>query len=321
MLRGTRPSVATLFTGLWPHQHGALVPGVVLDDELDTLAERLQAAGYHTGALVTNGIIPADMGFDQGFDTYEMLEESAGGYASSHSLNDAATAWLQQARAPFFLYLHSNDPHFPYVDNPDEVGGMNWLLALWEGEIADAAQHRAALSDAYDREVSRNDRTFGELLDAIDEAELAEETLVVFTADHGEEFYDHEGWAHGQTLFGELIDVPLMIRIPWRAGEVRRDGRHIDVMPTLLSSAQLSPPARLPGVDLCHEEAPDVSFGHLQLEEQVLVSVEQGDLKMIQDRSAGTARTYDRATDPGEQDAITEPQPALEALIEAHLAL
>ena len=316
----TRPSVATLFTGLWPHQHGALVPGVALDDEFDTLAERLQAAGYHTGAFVTNGIIPADMGFDQGFDTYEMLEGSTGNYASSHILNAAATTWLAQAQPPFFLYLHSNDPHFPYVDNPDEVGGMDWLLSLWGGDLSDAEQYEAALLDAYDREVSRNDRTFGDLLDALDETGMAEETVVVFTADHGEEFYDHEGWAHGQTLYGELLDVPLMIRIPWRRAKAQRVGRHIDVMPTLLASAQVSSPVPLPGVDLCREVAPDVSFGHLQLEGLELLSVEQGDLKMIQDLSTGTTLTYDRAVDPGEQNPITSPQPALEALIEMHLA-
>jgi len=174
--------------------------------------------------------------------------------------------WLDRRSpaAPFLLWVHTVDPHLPYdppapfrerfapgVERRD-LGSTETVGTLLARDLVGEGQWAAGLLDLYDAEVAANDHAFGELLDELDARGLAESTVVIFLADHGEEFYDHGGWIHGRTLYREVLQVPLVIRLPGQ-DEGRRETApvtHIDLMPTILELAGLAPEPGLRGRSL-----------------------------------------------------------------------
>ena len=266
----TLPSVISFLTGRYP---GELLRGVTaygIPEGVPSLAERLAPLGYRTGAFVANPTLHAGNGIARGFETFysapAVIESML---LHADSVNVRAVPWLRSYQhEPFFLYVHYLDPHDPY-DNPDLVDGRSSFDPDYRGTLTGGAVHGvylgqvplpdppadvAFLTSLYDSEIRYVDRFVGELLATLDPAVLAN-TLVVLTADHGEELHDHGGWKHGETLYQELIHVPLIVR--WdghvRAG-ARLGGtvRLVDLAPTLLAAAGGGGPAGAPwaGVDL-----------------------------------------------------------------------
>jgi arylsulfatase A-like enzyme len=270
--------VTTIFTGLTPRAHGVVGRLDSLSPDALTLAEVLHAEGYATAAAVTNPNVAGRFGLRQGFETYDLLSRTR-----SEHVTEWAQAWWEGRRRdgdgrPFFLYLHTVDPHAPYVPEPawrrllaphvpDGFVGSLWLLRrLKSGEEASTPERVRRLSALYDAEVAANDASFGDLLDALAARGLDADTLVVFVSDHGEEFHDHGGWEHAETLHAELLHVPLVIRLP--AVDRRGGGRRVatpvqqaDLMPTLLRLAGAPVPPGLEGRDLAPLLAPVAAAG------------------------------------------------------------
>ena len=266
----TLPSVISFLTGRYP---GELLRGVTaygIPEGVPSLAERLAPLGYRTGAFVANPTLHAGNGIARGFETFYSAPAVLDSMLlHADSVNVRAVPWLRSYQhEPFFLYVHYLDPHDPY-DNPDLVDGRSSFDPDYRGTLTGGAVHGvylgqvplpdppadvAFLTSLYDSEIHYVDRFVGELLATLDPAVLAN-TLVVLTADHGEELHDHGGWKHGETLYQELIHVPLIVR--WdghvRAG-ARLGGtvRLVDLAPTLLAAAGGGGPAGAPwaGVDL-----------------------------------------------------------------------
>lgn len=265
----TLPSVISFMTGRHP---GELVSSDLaafgIPDEIEPLAERMARLGYHTGGFVANPTLQAGAGFGRGFRTYSAPPADVQ-WLRRHAddLNRHATPWLRAfQRRPFFLYLHYIDPHDPY-ENPDMINGRAFFMPGYTGPVAGDWIHgiyngRLALSDPprdipyiealYDGEIRYVDRHIGALLAALDPDVLAN-TLIVLTADHGEELHDHGGWKHGQTLYEEQIHVPLIVRWDGRiapgsrlAGTVRL----LDLMPTLIAAAGGEADPKWEGIDL-----------------------------------------------------------------------
>jgi arylsulfatase A-like enzyme len=265
----TLPSVISFLTG----RH----PGEMLGEDLTTygvpagvptLAERLAALGYETGGFVANPTLHAGAGFERGFNTFyappadiEWIRKHA------DELNRHAVPWLQaHQRRRFFLYAHYIDPHDPY-ENPDMINGRaqfmpdytgeigaDWIHGIYAGMIPlkNPAIDIPYIKALYDGEVHYVDRHVGALLSALDPAVLAN-TLIVLTADHGEELHDHGGWKHGQTLYDEQIHVPLILRWDRRIPAGRRLGgtvRLLDLAPTLVAAAGGKPDPAFEGLDL-----------------------------------------------------------------------
>ncbi len=265
----TLPSVISYLTGRFPGELARARSGEMgVPDGVPTLAERLAAAGYRTGAYVANPTVSAAGGFARGFETF-WVPPAVVASLSLHAdeVERRARPWLDaHAAEPFFLYLHFLDPHDPYA-SPDTggrrspfypaykgkiTGDMVHGVALGQVELSDPQRDRAQLRALYDSEIAYVDRKIGELLEAID-PEVLSRTLVVLTADHGEELYDHGGWKHGQTLYQEQIHVPLMVRWDGRVAAGRRVSgavRLLDLVPTVLDAAGLPAPDELDGVDL-----------------------------------------------------------------------
>jgi arylsulfatase A-like enzyme len=250
-------------------------------------------------------------------------------------LVDAATAWLGAHGArPFFLYLHMMSPHHPYdppppfdrfVPDKAHAPVKNYPRKSYEffdhGDPLSAAE-LADMVARYDGDVLHADTEIARLLATVDRLGLSQTTVVVVTADHGEEFYDHENWGHGQSLYQELIHVPLIVRAPGRVpagARVARPVMHVDVLPTLMALAGAPRPDSSPALaeDLLGAggatDRPVVS--------ELVYRAAQGDVIVAGTRKLLTVRLgdevreqlFDLATDPAERRPIQK-GPALEEL-------
>ncbi len=252
----TLPSIASLFSGYPPED--LLDPEgnpSGLPDGVESLAESLSGLGYRTAAFIANPTVHQGNGFAQGFETfYTAPYELESMHRHAEEVNQRAIPWLQaQGDEPYFLYLHYLDPHDPY-ENPDMPDGVSPFDSGYQGHVQGTDVHGlylgalslpdpvadlAHLKALYDGEILYVDRHIGELLQTIPPATL-KNTIVILTSDHGEEFLDHGGWKHGETLYEELIHVPLIIR--WdgkiKAG-LRIEGTVslLDLKPTLMAAA------------------------------------------------------------------------------------
>jgi len=265
----TLPSVVSFLTGRFPGELlGEDMASYGVPNGVPTMAERLARLGYATGGYVANPALHAGVGFERGFASFyappadvEWIRKHA------DSLNARALPWLRgHLGRPFFLYLHYVDPHDPY-DNPEIVGGRSpflpgyrgpvtgeWVHGIYTGrrELPDPARDLPQIEALYDSEVHYVDRHMGEILASLPPAVLSQ-TLVVLTADHGEELHDHGGWKHGQTLYDEQVHVPLILRWDGHVPAGRRLAgtvRLLDLLPTLVHAAGGRPDPAWQVIDL-----------------------------------------------------------------------
>lgn len=240
----TLPAHASLLTGLLPGQHGArdnahyaVHPGTA------TAAAVLARAGYRTGAFVSAFPLRVESGLDAGFDRYDARLEALGAGGLSEIQRDGeatlreALAWLRTPdERPPFLFLHLFEPHLPYTPPADLEARYG---ATYEAEIADA------------------DRLLGRLVDALKQAGLYEDALLVFLSDHGEGLGDHGEDDHGLFVYASTLRVPLLVKLPGnrRGGErVEAPAQLVDVLPTILEVTDADGPDDLPGISLLRLE-------------------------------------------------------------------
>jgi len=345
----TRPTVASIFTGLTPPLHGALLGGDVLAASHRTMASRMREAGYATAGIVTNSNVAPSLGFGQGFDTYEYLPEqhTPEMHQLSDVVNEHAFAWLRSRPRdrPFFLYLHTTDPHDPYMPRSpyrerfaagiDPALGLH--LSVWKRNRTETASARDIhdLAALYDGEIAFVDEQFGRLLDELRELGLYDSTLIVLIADHGEEFHEHGTWTHSNNLFTETTHVPLLIKLPkqWGGGTVS-DGlaQQVDLLPTVLQACGVEIPAGLQGSSLLPRLLCPASAGADPIVYSYLggkgYSVEMDSvvvdgLALMHYAHFPKARPvlelYDLAADPGEQHDIAPRRPVETAYLLAQL--
>jgi arylsulfatase A-like enzyme len=281
-----------------------------LPDEAETLAETLLTGGYATFAVTENVNISTTLGFQQGFLRFRNLRKESG----ADALNQRLFNWAGQLRStrPYFLYLHYLDPHEPYTPRAP------WYDATQTGQARQVS--------AYDSEISFVDQ---QLRLAWERLGWQRDTLLVITADHGESF-GRQGFAgHGHTLFGEVLDVPLLMVFPDRrqAGKrVTERVNHLDLAPTLADFAGLPRRPQHEGRSLLPllaggaAPAPRTLFAHLHRrqpngQELELHAVIDGDWKLI----AGPGHPsllFDLGSDPGELRNLAREQPARVADLE-----
>lgn len=321
----TRPAAASLLTGQYPQRHGVHTLRDGLEPSVPTLAEVVRARGYRTAGFVTNVNVAPAWGFARGFDVYRYFPEDSASprvHAGADEIEPAIFDWIGEGAAPFFLYVHATDPHAPYAP-PDpyaerfvdpssqsdaEISAR--LGALKRNPAGATEADVRALVTRYDGEIAFVDAAFGRLLDELARRGLADDTLVIFTADHGEEFFDHGGFEHGRTLFRELLTIPLLMRLPQRlhAG-VRSDvlARQIDVLPTVLDVLGVDPEPSLAGRSLLplRHAGDDGSeaLAETSLASRDLEGLMTGSWKFLQAsrRPDDIPEVYDTVADPLEQ--------------------
>jgi len=326
----TKPSVATLLSGLLPWEHGAQDGDSVVPRSARLLSERLRDAGFHTGAFIANGYVSDKFGFERGWSTWRNYIREGRRTPARFVARDVL-AWLDERPpdARFFLYVHTIDPHVPYIVpdedlaqyDPDPYAGpvdfgkdRDLLGRIKTGKLAVNARDRRRLRALYDAEISYHDHHLATILEALDRRGLAEETIVVFTSDHGEEFFDHGSVGHGHSVYEELLRVPLMIRLPgWTDGGFRTAevAGLVDVAPTLFDGLGLPIPDDLSGRSLLpglRGEAPAAPPVAVSAFMNGWRSAVEGPRKLVQ-RTLQETRLYDLASDPGETRNLAAERP------------
>lgn len=283
---------------------------VPYDDRTPTLAGILRAAGYQTATFVAYVFYRAEGGLTREFETVddavyrEHNRDLAG--VTSPPLTDAALAFLdhRDAARPFFLWLHYLDPHHPYVDH-DGGGGDD--------------------RSRYGSETRFTDRELGRLLDGLAARGLADSTIVIVHADHGEEFGDHGGQFHATTLYEEILHVPLIVAAPRVAARtvdalVSLD----DLVPTVVDLVGAATPAAFLGRSL----APALTGGAPPAGPRFAECTRFGrdkravldwPWKLIVDLTVGTFELYDLQADPREQHNVVATQRAIVTRLSALL--
>ncbi len=318
----TLPSVASILTGQYPETLGIKNSDVKLEKRFLTLTELFQRNGYATGAVVSHIFLKPKFGIDQGFDVFDFEEAGRGrSHISSPAVTQKAIELIERySGKPFFLFVHYFDPHYNYrmhsilPPDPGYGGRLREGMSIHEmrkmaaaGELDD--NDKKYIRALYDSEVRFTDAHVGRLLDVLKQRGLYDETLVVFTSDHGEDLCDRpSNWiGHTKTLNEEVVRVPLLIKPPrLRSGrKERRAHSLIDLMPTIATLAGIEVPAgySMDGVAIDLENTENTPRGVFAAtwrwaKLQTLVS---GDWKLLMNRKTGAVQLFNLKSDPLEK--------------------
>jgi arylsulfatase len=356
----TTPSFAAMLTGTYGHTNGIMrTTGQRLPDRALTLAELLRAGGYRTLAAVGNVNLASVFNFDQGFDRYlELWREHDD--ARTRVTTARGLDLLRSAAAsaqPFFLWVHFFDPHARYrppspydhlfvgdayydpsrraplhVGRRDDMGGIPASVALGHED------HVAYYVAQYDGEIRYVDEQVGRLLAGLSDTGLADRTLVVLTADHGESLGDHDYYfEHGRLPYDDCAHVPLIVRAPGvgRAGSrIAAPVGLVDLLPTVLDLAGLPADDRAEGHSLRRllesgdaGTPPSFAFTESGFARDYQRSITGSRYKLVFVPDAGDRRLmtgrrlelYDLAADPGETRNVLDEHPEIAAELEHRL--
>jgi arylsulfatase A-like enzyme len=325
----TKCSMASLWTGLYPVRTRVLRAYDVVSPEALMPAEVFQEAGFRTAGIWRNGWIDSNFGFSQGFEVYlsprsqrrkgarEVRAENPNNSLDGDDADilESAFGFLRaHSHERWFLYLHMMDVH-QYAYSPE------------------SALFGTTYSDSYDNAIHWVDSLLGILFDELEEMGLRENTLIVFSADHGEAFGEHDGEGHARNVYGEVTQTPLIMSFPFQLDPgivIEARSENVDLWPTVLEILGL--PA-LPDVDgrsmlpeivaaATGETLPegeddgvafaqiDQAWGRTQESPRPMVAVNQGQWRLMF-RAGNPERTelYDKSADPREQHNIAGEQP------------
>ena len=305
----TLPAHATILSGLEPPHHGVRDNGTyVFPEGKETLATRLQAAGYATGAFMAAYVLDRRFGLARGFtrfdDAIDRRQEGASVLESERrceSVVASAEEWIGGQGGPYFAWVHLYDPHAPY-DPPSPF----------------REKHAGAL---YDGEVAYTDACVGRLLEAA-RRPAAGNLVTVVLADHGESLGEHGERTHGFFVYQSTLRIPLIVAGPGvPARRVPGLARTADVTPTILRLLGLDPIPQADGMDLLAAGRPRESYAETWYPRSLgwapLHSYRVGSLKLI---DAPRPELYDLADDPGEQRDRSSADPAQVARLREALA-
>ncbi|MFT4710656.1 MAG: arylsulfatase A-like enzyme [Planctomycetota bacterium] len=279
----TSPSHMTMFTGLPPRVHGVgnqqTSGNRILGPNTRTLAETLQRAGYRTGAVTSGGNVAGKLGFERGFEIYNQQPHADGLRGKLGEADEWITSVADEdPEQPWFFFFHTYSIHDPYlppvefqepfvdaaydgeiigdkellqyaIDNEDDRAKKESLHAkivrnYWARVNSKNPQDLRHLSELYTAGVAHMDSELGPFLAGLESSGMLDNTVIILTSDHGEEFGEH-GMLRHQQLWNENLHVPLLVRLPDAAeGGTLIDApvRHMDIMPSLLEILDVSGP-------------------------------------------------------------------------------
>ena len=332
----TTPSIGAILSSQYPSTLGIKTEKSILAEDLVLLAEVLGDAGYVTGAVVSHSFCSSEWGFGQGFDYFD--EDNVLGHAAvtSTSVTDKALSFVEEfgsGDAPFFLWVHYFDPHCAYVEHEGhEFGGSGDYEGVVESgqlfrELMRLQKELGArdveeLLRLYDSEIAYTDGELGRLFDALERDGRREDTLVLLTADHGEEFLEHGHIGHAKTLYEEVISVPLLARYPGvPGGVVSEPVALIDLYPTVLDVVDLPAPEGIAGVSIAPGNVLDpdrIVYSETERSGGLLAAI-TADHKLVIQRKRGREEFFHCARDPGENHPGQAPEDAVGTRLEEAL--
>lgn len=338
----TKPSVATLLSGLMPWEHTATSDTAMVPRSVDLLSERLRDKGFFAGAFVANGYVSGKFGFEQGWDSFRNYIREGRRTQARFVAADVLT-WLDERPKdkPFFLYVHTIDPHVPYMPpqdllksyDPEPYEGpvdfardRETLEKIKSGRLRLNTRDKRRLQALYDGEITYHDVHMASIFEGLKRRDLADDTLVVITSDHGEEFFDHGSVGHGHSVYQELLHVPFLVRWPGVTDGGQRVSQPVslaDVVPTVLDAVSGESDDALSGRSLrgllahAEQDGPRIAVsGFMNGWRAAVVD----DYKLIQ-RTERRAFVYDLKADPGEQEDLSESRPELLRYLRGMLGL
>ena len=322
----TLPAHLSMLTSLTPEALGVFGMHDGLDTQRITLAEILRQNGYATAGFVSGPFLYSNYGYNQGFEYYDdftikfVSNKVAQSGITSPALTAVVQEWLKKNHERrFFLFLHYWDVHYDYIPpSPYDklfarryrgtVDGRNFNLnpQIKKGMKQRDLAHVIAL---YDGEIAYTDFYIGKLISSLKRLNVFDNSLIIFTADHGDEFLEHGGKGHRRTLYHEVLRVPLIMKFPAAAGfpkgkTVDATASILDIMPTILSYLGLETPPVSDGQELLSSlkgHRPNSNRNLFASLQQDLYAVQSGNLKFIANLKSFQNELYDLSNDPQEQ--------------------
>ena len=330
----TLPAHMSIFTAEDISVHGVARDGHSLNKSIPTLPEILKKEGYQTAAFCTSPYMNPAFGFDRGFDIYHNTDFEQENFTdtiappeeerdrvhqdiTSPRITELALNWLgKHYRRPFFLFLHMWDVHYDYIPpppyntmfDPDYRGTVTGRDYMRNDNINARMnprdlEHIIAL---YDGEIAYTDHYLGLIIQKLKELGVYDRTLIVVTADHGVEFFEHGNKGHRISLFDEVIKVPLIIKLPGQPvkdKKIEAQARLTDIAPTILEIFGLQKPASFQGVSLLLPESkrPRYAFSELS---PVLQSLRTNRYKLLYNRERDESIVMDLKKNPGEETTV-----------------
>lgn len=264
----TFPSNVSMLTGHMPQRiriddWGSYNASIPPEEQL--LSQLLSNGGYHTAGFVTNYYVYGKFGFNRGFDHYQPLPDAS----PAGDLNEQVFTWVDKADLisedrPLFMFIYYYDPHTWYDPPPPydtmydpgytgtltpEVYGHGEKVV--SGELVPSERDIEHLLALYDGEITYWDDQLDLLLKRLQADGLLDNALVIVTSDHGQMFGEHGKWVHRNSLYEEVLRVPLFIRYPGMTpGAIDTPVSTVDLLPTILDLAGLPVPDGLDGQSL-----------------------------------------------------------------------
>jgi arylsulfatase A-like enzyme len=254
----TLPAHVSLLTSLTCFHHQVNYEYDKMDSSMITLADVLRQKNFYCSAHTGGGFVNAAYGFSKGFDSYGQSAQGIHQKDASEWIGRSTLKWIDNHKdKDFFLFIHTYQPHNPFSSPPPyntmfleensewtEIDILKYLGGK-EGVFKNIPDKEIKnIISLYDAEIRYTDDVLIKpLMNKLEETGLYNQTMIILTSDHGEEFYDHGGWEHGHTLYNELLKVPLIIKFPgeeFAGTQIQTIVRLIDIMPTVLEKLGIS---------------------------------------------------------------------------------
>jgi arylsulfatase A-like enzyme len=333
----TVPSVTSLVTGVYPSSHGVMRGSIkkgrvykqeIVPRKLPNLPEQLQDMGYRTYAVTANYHLTKELGFGRGFDRYACI-----GFCTAEKVNRAFLEWkheIESQNSPVFIWLHYFDPHIPYIGRQpwlkhyqsDETEGERSTISSISRPVKlrqvlkkNEPRILTLIQSHYDSEINYCDEYIKKLFQ---EFPSFEHYVMVFTADHGEEFMEHGKLGHANNLYNDTVRIPLLVRIPSSASATtsKEAASLVDIAPTLLAIAGGKAPQSWQGRALIDQKG----RASPMKERYVLAQLNNGIIssmnafigtnwKLIVNDKTQDKELYNLMDDPTEQNNLTTAQP------------
>jgi len=295
-----------------------------LSDSLLTLAEYMKNNFYETVAVVSNVYVSKGFGFSQGFDIFDQDNVLRPDSVTSHLVTYRANEYLKEYRdEPFFLWVHYMDPHTMYIHHPEygyRKENSSRINVPLIGERLNKIKDTLSpddiqfVIDTYDEEISYTDENFGRLIDTIKELGLDENTIIILSADHGEEFLERRRFGHAASLYNEIIHVPLIIYNPFenklKGTTVDRNVEVRNIARTITEGCGLpddnfggenlyGAPAEKRGEEMVFSQQYGNTWSEVSQKSAII-----GKWKLIENQNEGTFELYDLRADKDEKQNL-----------------
>jgi arylsulfatase A-like enzyme len=326
----TLPAHISLLASQDSLTHQVYYPNQKMNSSTTTLADILRMKGYYCAAFTGGAYLSTNYGFSKGFDSYhEIISKGSKPIRldEAEHLARLSCDWLDKNKdKKFFLFLHTYQPHGPYSNNSPFGKVFLTEHSKWDkvavGPIIEgkgryitefSEEEKKNIVDLYDGEIRYTDEVLIKpLIDKLKELNMYDSTMVIFTSDHGEEFYDHEAWLHDHSIYNEGIKIPLIIKFPnyhHKGKKINYITRITDIMPTILaqlkiqtSTLRLDGKSLLPLIEGKEKKdrifISDLAFRDINIEiYPALISINNGSLKFILNKKVKSSYTKRKCKD------------------------